>query len=369
MAKDIIIILEELRCIALKNTEAETEPYIWPALIRIDDNTIATPALLSISTPIQEHARVVIKGSMRAGESAPIPESVGFLRQRFEDNLDVRRLILVVALLEHDETPEKAMKAGFQAFSSELAAALAENLLALSTADEEEEKVIVDAIQKRVESRVRSATENGLSSFEKAKVVAGFLNLDDPQGSAFRQFRPKGPVIGPALVEGPVIEQENFEPGSFTLSFEATGKVLGLIDTLSRYEIQGQLQVRPVVVDRCQPQIDAVNAAKAVVDGIDSEIKSLQDELQQASPAEKPFLVSEIKRLRTEEMPVAVAALDEARRDLQACRVVRPGFLDPRDVAFDFGRGSVLEPAGNGHALAHGGDGSPLSAQSSGSRR
>src|SRR5512143_790286 len=117
MATDAIVTLETLRCTALINTEKRTEPYIWPALIRIDDNTLASSGLVSLTAPILGNARVVIKDSMRAGESASIPGSVGILRARFEDNLAIHRLILVVALWENDETPESAMEAGFKAFN------------------------------------------------------------------------------------------------------------------------------------------------------------------------------------------------------------------------------------------------------------
>ena len=103
MAIDALIVLESLSCIRLINQEQRTEPYIWPALIRIDDNTLNTPALVAITGPILGDARVVIKDSMRAGETASIPGSVGILRTRFEDHLTHRFLILVVALFEEDE--------------------------------------------------------------------------------------------------------------------------------------------------------------------------------------------------------------------------------------------------------------------------
>jgi len=125
MPTDAIVLLEQLHCIKLLNTESRTEPYIWPALIRIDDNTIATPELVDLFAPVIGNARVVIKDSMRAGQTASIPSSVGILRARFDDNLMTRRLILVVALLENDETPRSAMEAGFRAFNSELRAAIA----------------------------------------------------------------------------------------------------------------------------------------------------------------------------------------------------------------------------------------------------
>jgi len=294
MATDAILNLERLRCIRESDGTGHSEPYIWPALLWIDDNTLAKPELVGVTDPALGNARIVIKSDMRAGQTADIPASVGrVLRVRLEDVMVFRRLILVVALWEEDETPEAAMRAGFQAFSRALRAAVADNLFALSQANEEEEKAIIETIKTRVRNRVRSAIENGLTGWQKARVLLGTLNLDDIINSDFK--------IIPDLLAT-----------SITLTFRA-----GSSDD---YEIQGNLQVLPVPVDDCQAQVNAVKAAKSVVDNIDVQIRTLQDELQHASPAEKPLIISEIRRLRREELPVAMAALEDARRALQTCR-------------------------------------------------
>ena len=306
MATDAIVLLERLNCVTLTYTEERTEPYIWPALIRIDDSTLTTPDLVAMQTLSLGSARVVIKDSMRAGETANISSGVGILRTRFEDNLMTRRLILVVELLESDETPVSAMRAGFNAFNSELRTAIAENLLALSMANEEQTKAITDAISQRVEGRVRSAIENGLSAYEKAKVIAGFLDLDDSIGSDFKSFG-----------------KDSLSSTAFTLHFEVRGRDWLGHDALSQYEIQGQLQIQPVVVDRCQAQINAVNAAQAVVNGIEAQIQQLQEQLQGRGEEPRPpknIIVAEIARIRVEELAPAVADLEAARATLQACR-------------------------------------------------
>lgn len=308
MATDAFVILEQLRCISLKNTEQATEPYIWPVLLRIDDNTLSTPDLVDVITPALGNARKVIKDNMRVRETAAIPSSVGILRTRFEDGLTVRRLILVVALLEMDETPKSAMQAGFRTFNSELRTAVAENLIALDQAEGEAEKQLIAAIQKRVEDRVKSAIEDGLTSWEKAKVFAGILNMDDPSGSAFVTFGKEGLI-----------------PTPITLTFDASQRlVFPPVVSSSQYEIRGQLQVRPVVVDRCQPQLDRVQAAQSVVNGIEAEIKALQAQLNGGGdepPLPKDFILEEIERIREEELGPAMAALKAARAALEICRV------------------------------------------------
>ena len=306
MATDAIVLLERLSCIALTNTEGRTEPYIWPALIRIDDNTIATPERVAMQTPPLVYARRVIKDSMRAGETADIPPWIGVQRTRFEDNLMARGLILVVALLESDETPLAAMQAGFNAFYREIRTVIAENLLALSTANEDQLALLIDGIKQSVEQRVRSAIENGLTAYEKAKYIAGFLDLDDSIGSDFKSFR-----------------SDALSASEFILHFETRGRDWLGHDTLSQYEIQGQLRMQPVVADRCQVQVNAVNAAQSVVNGIEAQIQKLQEQLhgegEEPAPP-KNIIIAEIVRIRAEELAPAVAALEEARAALQACR-------------------------------------------------
>jgi hypothetical protein len=196
MAIDAFITLERLRCIRESDASGHSEPYIWPVLMWIDNNTLENPPerpeLVGVTAPALGSARVVIKSGMRVGETADIPASVGILRVRFEDGsedgLTIRRPILTVGLWEEDETPEDAVRAGFRAFSSELRAAVAEKLLDLMRANEEQKKEIIATIKKRVGSRVESAIWNGLTGEQKAWHILGQLNLDDIVGSDFKDF-------------------------------------------------------------------------------------------------------------------------------------------------------------------------------------
>lgn len=305
MSTDAIVTLERLRCIRESDGTGHSEPYIWPVLLWIDENTLATPSLVGVTAPVLGNARVVIKNDMRAGETADIPRSVGVLRVRFEEGLTVRRMILAVALWEEDETPEAAMRAGFQAFSRELRAALADNLFALGSATEEEQKAIIETIKTRVKTRVESAIENSLTSWQKTRVFVGTLNLDDIINSDFASFA-------------------DLVPTRIILTFRA-----GASDV---YLIQGNLQVRPVRVDLCQTEVDSVKVAQSAVNGVDAEIRQLQDDLQHASPADKPGILAEIKRLREEDLASAQDALEDARRALQVCRNRTQSVLTPERI-------------------------------------
>lgn len=293
MPRDAFITLEQLRCIRESDGTGHSEPYIWPAIVWIDDNTISTPGLVGMTSSILEHARVVIKDDMRARQVASIPASVGSFRIRFEDNLDTFHLFIVVALWEEDETPNKAMRAGFQVFAPELRAAVRDNLLSLNQASEEERAVIIESIKDRVRDKVKSAISDGLTGWQKVRVGLGTLNLDDIVASTHASF-------------------DSLQNRSFTMTFRS--------GTDQHYEIDGSIRLRPVVLDRCQALVDAVQAAQGVVNGVEAEIEALQEELQNASPGQKPFLIQEIKRLQNEDLVQAMEALDEARQALLRCR-------------------------------------------------
>ena len=155
--------LEQLRCISLKNVEAKTEPYIWPALIQVDDHTLTTPIWSGSSRRCWAMRVLVIKDSMRAGDVAAIPTPVGVLRARFEDGLATRAVIVVVALLEMDETPESAMKwRGYQAYRNELRAAVAKTCLRSAARTKRSASASRGSSRSGSRRKSRSAVEDGL---------------------------------------------------------------------------------------------------------------------------------------------------------------------------------------------------------------
>ncbi len=313
MPTEAIVTLQDLEVITLKNTEARVEPYIWPALIKVDTSTINSPdrRFVDVIAFSPSFASVVIKSSMRQGELAPIPALVSSLRTRFADNVSGKRLILIVTLLEMDETPKDAMRAGFQAYVSELRAAFKDEFPKLfqaeSVKDEKGEKEITDRIKARIESKTRAAIKDALSFSDKASTEFGFLDHDDFVSSSVTKFG-----------EGFFEVTPNQTP--ITLVFQAKGFLFDLphLPTLVRYHIRARLEARPTVIDRCQSQVNAVRAAKAVVDDIEKEIKALQNIAEHQFP--KGSNETEIERIRDEELTPALAELGKATTALQSCR-------------------------------------------------
>lgn len=294
MATDAIVTLERLRCIKESDGTGHSEPYMWPVLVTI--NTMNGNVL--ISDLALGNARILIDNDIRAGQVIVIPTSINTLRVRLDDPQNFT-LILSVVLWENDETPEKALKAGFTAYSSALREAIVANLLALRDAqgDPVKEAAVRAIIEKQVNDAVESAIRGALTTGEKIRIGLGTLNMDDVVGSDTENLGSPGAV---AMTK------------PFTLAFRNKSGS-------EEYEILGNLAVKPVVVDLCQAQVNGVRSAQAAIDDIRTEISDLQEQLRHASPQQKPGINKLIREQRAL-LPAANTALDQAKQALQVCR-------------------------------------------------
>lgn len=294
MATDTIVTLERLRCIRESDGTGHSEPYIWPVLVSIN----TTNGTVLTSNVALGNARIVIDHDMRAGQTVVIPNKVNTLRVRLDQPQEFT-FFLSVVLWENDETPEKALRAGFTAYTTELRAAIIANLLALREAqgDPVKEAAVRAVIEKRVNEAVEAAIKGALTTSEKLRIKLGTLNMDDVVGSDTENFGSPGAA-------GQV------KPFTVAFSNKSGSEV---------YEIDGTLTVKPVLTNPCQAQVDAVRAAQAAINNINTEIKSLQEQLRHASPQEKPGLNKLIKEQRAL-LPGANKTLDQAKQALQQCQ-------------------------------------------------
>src|SRR5438067_324530 len=112
MATWALTTLKVLQCGSSKS--GHSRPYIWSALLFVDNQTLADPKLVGIVGPGHDTVQVVLKEDMRPGETADIPASVGVLGAHI--NLGFKGAALVVLLFQKEETPVDAMRSGFQEF-------------------------------------------------------------------------------------------------------------------------------------------------------------------------------------------------------------------------------------------------------------
>ncbi len=301
MARDAIAFFNSLTCNAERDASGGSEPYFWPALVVVDDLTIGTTDRVRVVTPHFSFARIVVGSGMRAGDTATVPNAIRRLQVRLEDGWRVQNLILIVAMFEHDETPTKAVEAGLKAYGPALQSILGARIFELNAAQQAGNEAAFDAIigeiTRAVEAEVRSAAEDALSTSEKVRIFLGTLNLDDTVGTAREFYSP-------------------VQADSFSMSFREIENDVAVND----YELNGVLQVQPVPVETCPEEALAVIEAKRGVDAVDAMIELAQTELKTAPPSHKPFWVSEIRRLKLEELPKAEAELDAAKRALDQCR-------------------------------------------------
>ena len=319
MPIDAIVTFDRLECSRETDSSGHSDPYIWPVLMKVDDNTLATEADLSSLNLADQNARIVVKEDMKQGEVASIPNGQRTFVFRFDDNMAFHTVIVVVALLEQDETPDRAATAGYVTFRNELPKAVAPRLVPLNTADEQGDeegvRLLIKEISEIVSPAVRATIQRNLTATEKLGVILGTLNLDDQIGVAHKSFRDL------EQEDGKLVSQD------FTLLFSKRNS-----DTLKledRYLLRCRFETRRVVRDRCQRLVDQVRAAQEVVNGIQEEIKKLQkqlrgeaDEFGQHLP--KDVLIEEMKRIRSEELGPSDENLDAARRALAQCRAFGP---------------------------------------------
>jgi hypothetical protein len=301
MAVDAFIRLDGFRCLA----EADglpgggSEPYAWTTLVWIDDTTLMSSIGAGSRSPdITPGHRAVIKNRIKAGESAEMPERQREFVHRFEANLSVRHIGIVVALFEKDETPEDAVRAGYRAFTDEVPRAIGQFVLTNLRPPTDQEQ---QQIASQVEAKVRSAIEGGLSAFEKTQIFLGFLNLDDTVATDNRFFE---------------IVRDTQPDHSVVLDFDNQGgEFFG-----SRYRIFGRFGLRrPPGPDPCQDQVDRVREASDRVEGLQQDILNLQDELQ-SGEGSKPDIIDQINQIKQKDLPDAVDALQDARQALASCR-------------------------------------------------
>ncbi len=300
MSTDAIIRFDSLRCISERDGSGGSEPYIWPAMVWIDRQTLSMPDRIGFSAAVLGNARLVIRSGMRAGQVAPIPVGVSTLRVRLEDGpqRNFRRLLPIVALWENDETPTTALRAGFTAYMQTLRIEMVDVFRQVLTPGGPSVESLLPAALRRVFEATARATGNALSGWETFEVAIGSLNLDDFVSIASRSW-------------------DATANETFTLTLRKDSD-------RNHYEIAGSATLKPVVVDRCQARVDAVRAAEAAIDGVQAEISDLQAQLSgqdtEGGALPKPALIAEIRRLRDEELPPLLQALDEANVALEECR-------------------------------------------------
>ena len=199
-ARHAVISLRALNCQAWGKREP-LRPYLWPALVVIDDSTIKTRGLVRVITPGLAAARVVLSQGMHIGEAAAIPDNMAQLEARIVDTGPVQSAILIVAAMNARETPYSAVEAGYGVFADALRAGIARRLLQLRMAAAEPDAPALDSalsgivadIAAETETKVSHAIRDQLSPRDQIRVREGDLPADQVIGMDWLMADPVTP--------------------------------------------------------------------------------------------------------------------------------------------------------------------------------
>lgn len=279
--------LDNLHCIAERDADGST-PYLWFALLLIDDDTLASGALVAETgfAAAPTGARIPIGRNIKTGDDVPIPAEMDrHYGARVRPGQAHRDLLIITALWKQRDTPFDAMLAGYLKFLDGVPAAVAANLIGLSDPNPVTQQATIDTIQATIQSQIQSAIESKLSTWDKLLIWSGLAHPDAIIGSAFNHVT--------------VDEHDSTTP--FVLGFGGSPPTC---------EISCRLVV---VADPCEDQLVRVLAAQQSIANTNGAIQELLS-AGETSKTEKQLeaLDAELADLQ--------AQLDAAQADLATCR-------------------------------------------------
>ena len=261
-----------------------SEPYLW------------VNVLTASGTDLQFHAvspaRQDLAVNMKTGTSASIPAATGWWGMNFENDAEFNSLsavVLLIALMEHDETPLAAIQKGRQAFDAEIRSKINIGTLltirgAQSDADRE---AIIAPIRDSVRNKVTSAIGSVLSVWDLI-----FKDLDISLGFGFAAF------------------EQPFKPlDPISIRIQSDGNI---------FDVSGELRVSVVRPEICELEREHLRQTKTKMGDLIDRIHFLQARLGDASPVEKPWIIQQIRK-QQEELELATTEHEAATAALQRC--------------------------------------------------
>jgi uncharacterized repeat protein (TIGR03803 family) len=111
-------------------------------------------------------------------------------------------------------------------------------------------------------------------------------------------------------------------------AYPATGLVVGIDGALYGTTFHGGAigggAVYRLTFDPCQAEADGLRTAEAFVANLQSRLESLQNQLRNASPTDKPRILEKIRQLEEVDIPIGDARIERAQRALESCRLINP---------------------------------------------
>jgi hypothetical protein len=337
MANEVIISLDKLNCISQSDVfGSPSEPYMWTFVAWLEEN-----GSVHSRTQRFEDVRILIKDGIRPGNIVDIPFTVGKIHLKFQDIKKIKSIVVVLAILEENQTSENDAKDGLQEFNRILFELLdAPTIEIIRNLDIQIKRtaellaIAIEEINEAEITRLQSVVQEFINNRKQllrpvsARVVAR-------AGDKMRTFIPPQDTF-----VGEIFSDSNGREGSVdnALSYVSLNRkdfpsqVIPIenqsIETVfqsdrNHYVINGRVIVKSVPnppIDLCRGQAQAVTLSKRKMDSIKSEIKSLQSELRNASSQNKPRIRLEIEALENNDLEEAETQLKAANKALAECR-------------------------------------------------
>ncbi len=236
MAVDAVIHLDRLRCKSETDSGA-SEPYAWTALIAGDQDGFRTGAIDVSAPDATSGARAAVK--LRAGDEATMPAAQRTLVHRFGDGVAIGFVGIVAVMLEEDELPGDAVRAGYRKYLKALEAEVGRFLKDERHAPDAHEQA---ELARKIQPKVIAAAKRALSFGEKLEVFFGFRSVDDVVGFDGRFI----PVVGAGTSsEFTLNVEKRVNVRSTVMSPSGAPPILGPeIERVDHYQIDGRFELR-----------------------------------------------------------------------------------------------------------------------------
>jgi hypothetical protein len=310
------------RMVCNVDPEGSAEPYMWTSFFHADLITLASGPGHRIAT-YTPHAnwttRGVFPGGIGAGDSVNIPPSLGAYEVELNRGVpsslpNIAVVGALFVLMEQDDTPGDAIRAGHEAFAEAVDRVL--NNFVDDNSDHLDEdpptvpeptEAEIEMLASEIQGEVMGAIKDELS------LIHLLFDHDDFYGFGYVFLTDL-----PDMVVGGVSTSRQFS------SRIARQIDVGPINLSYDYEIELHVTSEPgeQTPDDCRPEYEVYSEAATEVRRIDLELQRITEELRSAPEDARVALKRDLRNLCTTRRPAALDLLDSAHQTYQLCRDV-----------------------------------------------
>lgn len=306
----VTINLDRLECIKEYDASGHSEPYIWTAFLRGDASTFSDiNRIIDVQVPFETETGRGLFGNtgkgVKPGNIIPIPDALGrnvSTVQTFPiDGKETVFIGFIVVLLEEDETPSDAIKAGHKAFAEALREEIQQLAIVKRRFPTEDE---IQRIKENISGRVKSAIKDKLSWYHWFTSHDDLIGLLGGEQTLFtteriRQWAGKGPQGFRTAIQGTETVIQNWRP----------------IPKEHHYDLFWSIEVRELDWQLAPPEealLKKVTSAGKKLQQLDTLIGELVKELDLSGKEQRTSLLLELEEKKKHTRPEVILELASA---------------------------------------------------------